>query len=154
MDFVKTNIASTRLIQEFDLVIIFERFNCMDHIYVVSGSIYNNRYGAFYHDDFIGKEFGEKIFAKKGTGWVYALRPSPELWTLAAHTRTQIVDEVDASIITFNLDIFPGCRVIESGTGSGCMSLSLARAVAPNGHVNTFEYNATRAQSAIDEFKR
>lgn len=34
------------------------------------------------------------------------------------------------------------------------MTLSLARAVAPNGHVYTFEYNAVRAAKAVDEFRR
>ena len=53
-----------------------------------------------------------------------------------------------------NLDVFPGCVVVESGTGSGCMTLSLARAVYPSGHVHTFEYNGVRAQNATEEFKR
>jgi tRNA (adenine57-N1/adenine58-N1)-methyltransferase len=61
---------------------------------------------------------------------------------------------MDACIITLNLDVFPGCVVVESGTGSGCMTLSLARAVAPTGHVHTFEYNPTRATAARDEFSK
>jgi tRNA (adenine57-N1/adenine58-N1)-methyltransferase len=69
-------------------------------------------------------------------------------------TRTQIVNELDSSSCILNMDVFPGCTVVESGTGSGCMTLALARAVAPNGHVYTFEYNDTRARTAQEEFKR
>jgi tRNA (adenine57-N1/adenine58-N1)-methyltransferase len=69
-------------------------------------------------------------------------------------TRTQIVDEVDSSVITLNLDVHPGFTVVETGTGSGCMTMSLARAVHPSGHVYTFEYNGVRAQKAREEFDK
>ena len=75
-------------------------------------------YSAFHHNDFIGKHFGCKVYSRDSQRWVYALKPTPELWSLALHTRTQIVDEVDCSVISFYLDIFPGCSVVESGTGT------------------------------------
>lgn len=53
-----------------------------------------------------------------------------------------------------NLDIFSGCTVVESGTGSGCFSNALARAVYPHGHVFTYEYNTLRAHQAEEEFKK
>ncbi len=64
------------------------------------------------------------------------------------------MNELDSCVITLNLDVFPGCVVVESGTGSGCMTLSLARAVYPNGHVYSYEYNSVRAETARDEFQR
>ncbi len=57
-------------------------------------------------------------------------------------------------MIALLLDVHPGCRVVESGTGSGCMTLTLARAVQPNGKVYTFEYNSVRATTAADEFRK
>jgi hypothetical protein len=44
--------------------------------------------------------------------------------------------------------------VLESGTGSGSLTHSLARAVAPSGHVFTFDFHELRAQEAKEEFKR
>ena len=34
------------------------------------------------------------------------------------------------------------------------MTLSLARAIAPTGHVYTFEYNPSRAKEATEEFSK
>ena len=44
--------------------------------------------------------------------------------------------------------------VLECGTGSGSLTHSLARAVAPSGRVHTFEYHAPRAQAAQEEFQQ
>lgn len=87
-------------------------------------------------------------------GWIYALKPTPELWSLALHTRTQIVDEVDAAVVTFKMGLRPGSIVVESGTGSGSLSQSLMRAIYPTGHLYTFEYNPARADQAREEFKK
>lgn len=43
--------------------------------------------------------------------------------------------------------------VLESGTGSGSLTHALARAVAPEGKVHTFEFHAERANEAAAEFK-
>ena len=43
--------------------------------------------------------------------------------------------------------------MLECGTGSGSLTHALVRAVAPAGHVHTFEYHEQRATLAMQEFK-
>ncbi|KAF5179836.1 tRNA (adenine(58)-N(1))-methyltransferase catalytic subunit TRMT61A, partial [Thalictrum thalictroides] len=58
------------------------------------------------------------------------------------------------SFVVSFLEIVPGCVVLESGTGSGSLNTSLARAVAPIGHVYTFDFHEQRAASARDDFEK
>ncbi|KAL4394851.1 tRNA (adenine(58)-N(1))-methyltransferase catalytic subunit TRMT61A [Arachis hypogaea] len=80
--------------------------------------------------------------------------PTPELWTLVLSHRTQILYIADISFAIMYLEDVPGCLVLESGTGSGSLTTSLARAVAPTGHVHTFDFHEQRAGSARDDFER
>ncbi|KAI4366900.1 hypothetical protein MLD38_022704 [Melastoma candidum] len=60
----------------------------------------------------------------------------------------------DISFVIMCLELVPGCLVLESGTGSGSLTTSLARAVAPTGHVHTFDFHEQRAASAREDFER
>ncbi|XVF58033.1 hypothetical protein PTKIN_Ptkin07bG0029900 [Pterospermum kingtungense] len=146
-------ISFNRCIREGDLVIVYERHDTMKAVKVCENSVLQNRFGVFKHSDWIGKPFGSKVFSHKG-GFVYLLAPTPELWTLVLSHRTQILYIADISFVIMYLEIVPGCLVLESGTGSGSLTTSLARAVAPAGHVYTFDFHEQRAASARDDFER
>lgn len=94
-----------------------------------------------------------QIMSRCTDGFIYAIEPTPECWNLAVKHRTQIVHDLDASIVNFYLDLKPGSVVVESGTGSGAMSVGLSRAVAPTGRLYTFEFNELRANAAREEFE-
>lgn len=79
-----------------------------------------------------------------GKGYIYLLRPTPELWTLALPHRTQIVYTPDTSFILAKLGVRPGSIVLEAGTGSGSFTHAVARQVSPNGRVYTFEFHEKR----------
>ena len=95
--------------------------------------------------DWVGQHYGCRVTAKDGRGWVHLLSPTPELWSLVLTHRTQILYIADISMACFHLELQPGAVVLESGTGSGSLTHSLARAVAPSGHVHTFEFHPQRA---------
>lgn len=142
-----------RRIKEGDLVIVYERHDHMKAVTVNSGAQFQNKFGVFDHSDWIGKPFGSKVVNKKG-GFVHILAPTPELWTLVLSHRTQILYISDISFVILFLEIYPGCVVMESGTGSGSLTTSLARAVAPSGQVHTFDFHELRANSAREDFEK
>lgn len=144
-------LSNNRCISYGDLVIVYERHDSMKAVKVLEHGVLQNRFGMFKHSDWIGKHFGSKVLSNKG-GFVYLLSPTPELWTLVLSHRTQILYIADISFVVMYLEIVPGCVVLESGTGSGSLTTSLARAVAPNGHVYTFDFHEQRAASAREDF--
>ncbi|XVE67898.1 hypothetical protein DITRI_Ditri09bG0024900 [Diplodiscus trichospermus] len=146
-------ISFNRCIRVGDLVIVYERHDIMKAVKVCENSVLQNRFGLFKHSDWIGKPFGSKVFSNKG-GYVYLLAPTPELWTLVLSHRTQILYIADISFVIMYLELVPGCMVLESGTGSGSLTTSLARAVAPTGHVYTFDFHEQRAASAREDFEK
>ncbi|GLT33251.1 hypothetical protein SLA2020_078550 [Shorea laevis] len=146
-------LSFNRCISDGDLVIVYERHDIMKAVKVCENSVLQNRFGVFKHSDWIGQPFGSKVFSNKG-GFVYLLAPTPELWTLVLSHRTQILYIADISFVIMYLEIVPGCLVLESGTGSGSVTTSLARAVAPTGHVYTFDFHEQRAASAGEDFER
>ncbi|PON84222.1 tRNA (1-methyladenosine) methyltransferase catalytic subunit Gcd [Trema orientale] len=146
-------LSFNRCISYGDLVITYERHDNMKAVKVCEGAVLQNRFGVFKHSDWVGKPFGTKVFSNKG-GFIYLLAPTPELWTLVLSHRTQILYIADISFVIMFLEAVPGCVVLESGTGSGSLTTSLARAVAPTGHVYTFDFHEQRADSAREDFEK
>jgi tRNA (adenine57-N1/adenine58-N1)-methyltransferase len=109
----------------------------------------HNGSGFFHHADIIGKPFGSKIHPRQGSENprpLYALRVTPELFTLSIPHRTQIIYHADISAILMGLNVLPGSVVIEAGTGSASLSFSIAHKIAPSGKLFTFEVDPARAK--------
>ncbi|KAI5721734.1 hypothetical protein M8J77_025036 [Diaphorina citri] len=113
-------------------------------------NIFQTSYGALKVKELIGAKYGSKTQLSRG--WGYILYPTPELWTQTLPHRTQIIYTPDISVILMQLELKPGDVVIESGTGSGSLTHSLARAVQKSGHVYTFDFHEDRARLAAEEF--
>ncbi|KAM0789842.1 hypothetical protein ACM66B_006689 [Microbotryomycetes sp. NB124-2] len=141
-----------RLIESGDHVIVYSSRTQLDSIFVKPGAELHSRYGHFKHSDMVGKPFGSKFASSNGRGFVYLLRPTPELWTLALPHRTQILYLPDIAFVTSHLDIKANSTVIEAGTGSGSFTHAIARSVGSGGAVHSFEYNEERYLKAKQEF--
>ena len=67
----------------------------------------------------------------------------------------QVIYPKDLGPILMLADVFPGARVLESGVGSGALTLALLRAVGATGHVTGYEIRddfARRARSNVEGF--
>lgn len=150
-----------------DMIIVQERYDSITYLVLSVDGILHNRYGRFLHSDVIGKQLGlrweaidvannvgrHKPKGQSTRGFIYALAPTPALWSMAMYHRTQVVYPTDSAIISLYLDLRPGSVLVESGTGAGSASVAFARTVAPHGRVMTFEFHKDRAEAARAEFE-
>ncbi|EER30557.1 protein GCD14 [Candida tropicalis MYA-3404] len=140
-------------IEEGDLVLAYVTRALIKPIFVKKGEIFNTRYGHFEHDKMIGLKYGEQMPGAKGYGFIHLLYPTPELWTLSLPHRTQIVYTPDSSYIIQRLNVAPGSRIIEAGTGSASFTHSFARTVTSSGKVFTYEFHEPRYLEAKKELE-
>lgn len=138
-------------VEDGDTVMVYLSVQNIYSINICKGNVFQTKYGALKHDDIIGSRYGTRVSCTRG--WVYILFPTPELWTLTLPHRTQILYTADISLVTMQLDLKPGSVVYEAGTGSGSLSHALARTIAPNGHLYTFDFHEKRVAIAQEEFK-
>ena len=143
------------IVKEGELVILYAGYDSIFPVVLESKGYHNCKYGHFAHSEIIGKRYGSRIESKKGAthGRVYVLRVTPRLWAKAMTLRTQIIQPSDQAVIISMLCLRPGSVVVESGTGSGALTISLAQAVSPHGQVFTFEFNRDRVGKILQDMK-
>ena len=140
-------------IQDGSLVFLYSSPRQIYTVTVTKGGHFAHTRGNFLFDSIIGKPYGTRMSSHNNRGHLIALHPDCERWTKALPHRTQIIYTADISLILDQLNLSDGSRVVESGTGSGSLTHSLARQVSPSGHVFTFEYHQDRREKARREFE-
>lgn len=95
-------------------------------ITLAEGAEFHSHAGFIPHDDLIGQPEG--IVAKSTRGANYtALRPTLEDFVLEMPRGAQVIYPKDLAPICMLADIAPGVRVLESGVGSGALSMTMLR---------------------------
>lgn len=119
-----------------------------------AGKVFHTTKGGISHDDLIGGPDGVVVTSVGGTQYL-ALRPLLSEYTVSMPRGAAVVYPKDAAQIVSSTDIFPGARVIEAGAGSGALTLSLLRAIGPEGRLWSFERRedfATIARRNVETF--
>lgn len=109
--------------------------------------------GFIKHETFLEYDYGSKIPTQLGEGFVM-LEPSTLDLTMHVSRATQILYPKDIGYLLMRMNIYPGMRVVEAGTGSGAMTLALARIVQPHGKVYTYEERAEHQDNARKNIER
>ncbi|MFZ8831234.1 MAG: tRNA (adenine-N1)-methyltransferase [Thermodesulfobacteriaceae bacterium] len=86
----------------------------------------------------IGKDYGDKVIGKKGLSF-FILKPTIYDFIKNIERQTQIIYPKDVGYILLKLDVGPGKKVLECGTGSGALTLAFAYVVGEEGRVITYE---------------
>ncbi len=97
--------------------------------------------GFLNHNELIGLPWGSRVSTHMGSPFVL-LQPSLADILVEIRRNTQIMYPKDIGFILLTLDIHPGKRVLEAGTGSGSFTTALAHAVGPQGKVISYESRA------------
>ena len=119
---------------------------------IASGKEWHTHKGWIVHNDLIGLPEGSVVSTSAGLKFT-AFKPLLGDFVLSMPRGATIVYPKDAAMILGVADIFPGAKVIEAGVGSGALSISLLRAIGPEGELSSFERREDFAQIATENVK-
>ncbi len=95
----------------------------------------------------IGRDFGEKVTLSTGRE-AYLLRPTPTDIYKGLKRPTQVLYPKDVAYILYLLGVSPGATVVEAGTGSGFMAISLAYFLGRDSRVISYDVREDTQNSA------
>ena len=108
---------------------------------------FHSHKGSFRHEQLLGQPEGIVITNTEGVEYL-ALRPLLSDYILSMPRGAQVVYPKDSGQIIAMADIFPGARVLESGVGSGGLTMPLLRAVGERGELHSIEIRPEFAEVA------
>jgi len=119
----------SRALQPGELVLLTDRKGRRYLVTLAAGRRFHTHAGFVEHDELIGATEGTQVRTARNaelTVW----RPTLCDYVLKMPRGAQVVYPKDGAAIVMLADVHPGARVLESGVGSGGLSLSLLRAGA------------------------
>jgi tRNA (adenine57-N1/adenine58-N1)-methyltransferase len=115
------------------------------------GGEFHTHAGVIPHDDLIGAAEGSSFRSTRGSAML-AIRPTLADFVLKMPRGAQVIYPKDLGPLLMLADIFPGARVLESGVGSGALSMTLVRAGAVVHGYELREDFANRARKNVRTF--
>ncbi|NNC79960.1 MAG: tRNA (adenine-N1)-methyltransferase [Acidimicrobiales bacterium] len=122
-----------------------------DRRYLVTlkaGDEFHSHAGLVAHDDLIGTPEGRRVASTRGSVYV-VVRPTLSEFILKMPRGAQVIYPKDIGPILMIADIGPGVRVLETGVGSGALSMAMLRAGADIVGYELREDFASRAQKNV-----
>ncbi|KAM4723492.1 tRNA (adenine(58)-N(1))-methyltransferase, mitochondrial isoform 2-T2 [Anableps anableps] len=117
------------------------------------GARLQSSWGIIMHDDIAGQPAG--IFLKTSRGVpIFIRRASLEDYVLYMKRGPAIAYPKDAVSMLLMMDVMEGDCVLESGSGSGAMSLFLSRAVGSRGSVLSVEVREDHHRRSVKNYER
>lgn len=103
----------------------------------------------FAHADLIGLQPGSRLVSSAGQEF-FVVRPTLARWVESMPRFAKTIYPKEAGPILLHADVFPGARVLEAGLGSGGLSLSLLRALGPDGRLFSYDLRARSLKQGAD----
>lgn len=139
---------STEPFAEGEIVLLLDKGENRRLVTLRAGGKAHGHKGYLEHDRIIGA--CEGVLVRSSSGATYLVfRPRLSEYVLEMPRKSAIVYPKDIGIILVWADIYPGATVVESGLGSGSLTLALLRSVGPTGEVIVYEQRADMIGSAL-----
>jgi tRNA (adenine57-N1/adenine58-N1)-methyltransferase len=122
-------------------------------ISLATGENLQTHKGMIPHDQLIGQPWGTEIQSHLGYKFFF-LQPTLRDFILEIPRQTQIMYPKDIGYILLRLSIRPGGTVVEAGSGSGAMTMSLAWMVGREGKVISYERREDMLELAMRNIER
>ncbi|XP_035988735.1 tRNA (adenine(58)-N(1))-methyltransferase, mitochondrial isoform X2 [Fundulus heteroclitus] len=110
-------------------------------------------WGIIVHDDLVGQPAGRFLKTSRGVP-IFFRRASLEDYVLYMKRGPAISYPKDAATMLLMMDVMEGDCVLESGSGSGAMSLLLSRAVGSKGCVLSLEVREDHHRRSVRNYER
>jgi tRNA (adenine57-N1/adenine58-N1)-methyltransferase catalytic subunit len=121
-----------------ELVLLHDRSGRRYRVVLKSGGSTSLHTGALAHDDLLGQPDGSLVTTARGAV-LLALRPTFAESVVERRRQAQPIYPKDLGAILVFADLFPGARVLETGTGTGALTIAALRAVGAAGSVVSIE---------------
>jgi tRNA (adenine57-N1/adenine58-N1)-methyltransferase catalytic subunit len=141
----------TRPFRAGERILLFDAKGRRYLVTLAAGGEFHTHSGPVDHDQVLGHDEGVVVRSTGGARYT-AVRPTLAEVVLKMPRGAQVIYPKDLGPILMMGDIFPGARVLESGLGSGAMSMALLRAGA---EITGYEIRpdfANRAQVNVATF--
>ena len=138
--------------REGDHVLLIDRRDRRYLIQLQQSRLFESHIGSFPHDELIGRAEGSWMTTGSGHHFL-ALKPTMADFVREMPRIATVVYPKDLGAILVYGDIFPGAKVLEAGSGSGGLTIALARAVGERGEVVSYDVRddmIDRARANVD----
>lgn len=134
-----------------ELVLLIDAKQRRYLVTLTAGGEFHSHAGPVEHDAMIGQPEGVTVRSAKGARYL-VLRPTLSDYVLKMPRGAQVIYPKELGPILLLADIHPGVRVLETGVGSGALSMALLRAGADIVGYELREDFAVRAQRNVQTY--
>jgi tRNA (adenine57-N1/adenine58-N1)-methyltransferase catalytic subunit len=138
-------------IAEGDMVMLLDNKDRRYLITLEPGKEFHSHAGFVTHDELIGVAEGSTVKSTRGASYTI-VRPTLSDFVLKMPRGAQVIYPKDLGPLLMLADIGPGVRVLESGVGSGALSMAMLRCGAEIVGYELRDDFARRAQTNVERF--
>ncbi|MFN8051260.1 MAG: tRNA (adenine-N1)-methyltransferase [Acidimicrobiales bacterium] len=142
---------SPRQLSEGDMVLLLDSKQRQYLVTLQLGKEFHSHAGYISHEEIIGAGEGVTLRSTRGASYT-VLRPTLSEFILKMPRGAQVIYPKDIGPILMMADIGPGLRILESGVGSGALSMAMLRCGVDIVGYELREEFADRARANVEKF--